>query len=175
MACCPQKGQLLVLVTEKNSPLLPKKAGPELPSHLGGRGPWTEPVGTFSAGSCFVWRLLYVAFPQLPKALKLGQGESFNLTRLKKRLCYLPWWYSSVTDTLKPCAIPIHSRPQERQKGTLPASCCEMGGPKGDPRGQHPTSRVHSKKCGKGPSRARGNNRHLKKTPTTTGNSNVGV
>lgn len=138
MACCPQKGQPLVPVTRKNSPLLPEKAGPELPSHLGGRGPWTEPVGTFSAGSCFVWRLLYVAFPQLPKALKLGWGESFNLTRLKKRLCYLPWWYSSVYRHTKTVSDSDSRSSPGTTEGDAASQLLRNGGNKGGPPGAAP-------------------------------------
>lgn len=76
VACCPHKGRLLVPMIENSSPPPAGKAVLELPaastsSHLGGWGPWMEPVGTFSVGSCFVWHLLYVAFPRLQKALDM--------------------------------------------------------------------------------------------------------
>lgn len=94
------------------------------------------------------------------KGTRLGQGEPFNLTHLEKSLYYLPWWYSSVTDTLKTRVILIHSCPQGRwQKGMPPASCRAMGEQRRTPVAAPHVPRMHSKRGGRGASCVREDNR----------------
>lgn len=148
----PQKRwrpQGLVFLTRDNywsqwlgrAPLCPKESCPGIPCCL-----WAVPPGRLGAQSgacrhllheqlCFVWHLLYMAFPQLLKGSKFGWGEPVSLTCLEKRLYYLPWWSSSVTDTLKGWII--LSCPQEQQEGMLPVSCHATGEQR-DPRGSTP-------------------------------------
>jgi len=71
----------------------PGKAVLELPaastlSHLGGPGPWMEPVSVFSTGKL---HLALHGISSVAKGSKLCWGEPFDLTCLEKHLDYLPW------------------------------------------------------------------------------------